>query len=41
MSDESLEAGLEEEKRGPAGRVADEVRREAAVEGGEGPVGLR
>lgn len=41
MSDESLEARLEEEKGGPAGGVADEVGREAAVEGGEGPVSLR
>lgn len=41
MSDESLETRLEEEKGRPAGGVADEVRREATVEGGEGPVGLR
>lgn len=41
MSDESLETGLEEEKGGPAGGVADEVRGQAAVEGGEGLVGLR
>lgn len=35
----ALEAGLEEEEGGPAGGVAEEVRRQAAVEGGERAVG--
>ena len=34
----ALEARLEEEEGGPAGGVADEVGRQAAVERGEGPV---
>ena len=39
MGDGALEAGFEEEEGGPAGGVADQVGREAAVEGGEGMVG--
>jgi hypothetical protein len=37
----ALGDGFEEEEGGPAGGVAEEVGGEAAVEGGEGTVGLR
>src|SRR5688500_10970447 len=39
VGDGALEAGLEEEEGGPACGVAEEVWRQAAVEGGEGAVG--
>ena len=40
MSDEPLKTRFEKEEGGPAGGVADEVRGQATVEGGEGLVGL-